>query len=748
VSTHVSLGWGSMAVLTACAVGAGEALPWQVNRPLVSVCKSVYAVHTVPKAAALVSVAYVGAGLERYEIHANEIASDVGGNIRARWSQDNGHTWSEFVAVQPSNLVPYAGVNVWEGEMMGTFDPASGLLVQLWLRQIEVGGVYHNFTYVRTSGDAGRTWSAPAPLRYEEGAEFDPAAPLSPAYLNHNEGYPGSSILRRADGTLVCALAHANAPGDPKNDQRPWRMGSVLFLGRWDAAAKRYEWTAGARVEISPEWSARGLMEPDVAELRDGRLLVVWRGSTHGWDGTVATQPGRKWFSLSSDGGRSLAPVAEWKYDDGTSFYSPSSYHRFLRHSVTGKLYWIGNICGTPPSGNSPRYPLVIAAVDEEKAALRRDTVTAIDDRLPGQPEIELSNFSLLEDRETHALELTMAGYGQNPDGADSYRYVLTLLDRPDQPLHAKRRRVSPWLAGGLNAETVALVRANADILASVSVSGGTPREFTDQVRALGVEVYACVGGSDGAAFAASKSRQELIAKWLERCRRDGLTGIDLDYESLEKSCRADYSTLLRETSKACHAADLKLSTCVSYVMCTWRSNTTPVADPEANIDGGWYDPDVIGKTCDVVRVMCYDMISPSSGAVGPVSSRPWARDAMRFWSQHVPRRKLVMGLPAYSRDFVMNDKRETLSPYAPLPELPPGAPVRVLWLPYEALHQYRYADAQGAEHVFLASDADSTRAHLATAADLRLDTIGFWHAGSVTPAMWAAVREWILAGK
>ena len=745
---HLCLGLGSAAVAVACTAGAGELVPWQVNRPLVSVRKSVYQAHTLPQAAALVSVQYVGSGLQRCEVHANEIASDVGGSIRARWSEDNGRTWGAFVPVQPSNMVQYAGVAVWEGEVWGTFDPVSGLLVQLWLRQIEMGGVYHNFTYVRTSSDAGRTWSTPEALRYEEGAAFDPAVPLAPAFLNHNEGYPGSSVLRCADGTLVISLAHANAPGDPKNDQRPWRMGSVLFRGRWDAAAQRYEWTAGARLEISPEWSARGLMEPDVAELQDGRLLVVWRGSTHGWDSTVATQPGRKWFSLSKDGGRTLSPVAEWQYSDGTSFYSPSSLHRFIRHSITGKLYWVGNICATPSAGNSPRYPLVIAEVDEEKAALKRATVTAIDDRLPGQPEIELSNFSLLEDRETHALELTLAGYGQNPGGADSYRYVLTVLDRPDRPVRSSRRRVSPWLAG-LNADSIAIVQANADILSSVSVSGATPREGTDQCHAVGVEVYACVGGSDGAVFASAEGRKELIAKWLERCQRDGLDGIDLDYESLDKACRSDYSALLRETAKALHAADLKLSMCVSYVMCTWRSNAGPVgSDAEAEIDGGWYDPQVVGKACDRVRVMCYDMTSPSSNAVGPVSTRPWARDAMRFWMQHVPRRKLVMSLPAYSRDFVMTAKREAQSPYAPLPQVAAGTAVRRLWLPYEAQNQYRYTDPQGAEHVFFASDADSTRGHLESATELGLNTIGFWHAGSVTPQMWAAVREWVLAGR
>ncbi len=209
-------------------------------------------------------------------------------------------------------------------------------------------------------------------------------------------------------------------------------MGSVLFLGRWNVARQDYDWTPGAQVEISPDHSARGLMEPEVAELADGRLLVVWRGSTHGWDGSVAKFPGRKFFSVSSDGGRTLSPPAAWKYDDGSDFYSPSSFHRMIRHSVSGRLYWLGNICTTPPSGNSPRYPLVIAEVDEANAALKKSTVTAIDDRQPGQGDIQFSNFSLLENRETHLLELHLTTYGQEPDPADwatadNFKYLLTL---------------------------------------------------------------------------------------------------------------------------------------------------------------------------------------------------------------------------------------------------------------------------------------------------------------------------------
>ena len=423
---------GLVAVPGAAVEEQADPLPWKVNKPIVTVKKELYLKHPAPRVAPWTSLQCVGPRLELREVRGIERQSDIGENIQARWSTDHGGTWSEFIPVQPSNNVNYKGVTVWEGEGAGSYDPVSGHLVQLWLRQINVKGVFHNFTYVRTSRDQGRTWSEPTQLRYEAGDSFDPKEPLKGSFLNRNEGYPGNNVLLCSNGTLAVCLAHANAPADPKNDARPWRMGSVCFLGQWNGERHEYRWSAGARVEISPEVSARGLMEPEGAELKDGRLLVVWRGSTHGWDGTVAKTPGRKLYSISTDGGRTLGPPAEWKYDDGSSFYSPSSYHRMIRHSVTGKLYWIGNISATPPAGNSPRYPLVIAEVDDRTGALKKRTVTVIDDRRPGQGDIQFSNFPLIEDRETHDLILHVTTYGQEPNSqdwatADNYRYTLAI---------------------------------------------------------------------------------------------------------------------------------------------------------------------------------------------------------------------------------------------------------------------------------------------------------------------------------
>ena len=135
-----------------------------------------------------------------------------------------------------------------------------------------------------------------------------------------------------------------------------------------------------------------------------------------------------------------LSDPAELKYDDGSEFYSPASFQRMIRSSETGKLYWIGNITADPPSGGTPRYPLVIAEVDESGAtpSLKKNTVTVIDDKQPGQPDsIQFSNFTVFEDRETHAFDLYMTLVGENSGNlftADNYKYVVTLTDPVPEP--------------------------------------------------------------------------------------------------------------------------------------------------------------------------------------------------------------------------------------------------------------------------------------------------------------------------
>src|SRR3990167_4383146 len=110
-----ALGLFTMAAAGGIA-GEVEPPPWQSNAKIATIQKQLYKRHPAPRAAALVSMQYVGPGLQRREVQGVESVSDVADQIVARWSTDNGRTWSAFVPVQPSNNVKYGGLTVWEGE--------------------------------------------------------------------------------------------------------------------------------------------------------------------------------------------------------------------------------------------------------------------------------------------------------------------------------------------------------------------------------------------------------------------------------------------------------------------------------------------------------------------------------------------------------------------------------------------------------------------------------------------------------
>ena len=138
-------------------------------------------------------------------------------------------------------------------------------------------------------------------------------------------------------------------------------------------------------------------------------------------------------MTVSQDGGLSWSPVTDLRYDTGEQFYSPCSMPATTRSGKTGKLYFIGNITDTPPRGNGPRYPLVIAEIDEDMPALKKDTLTVIDDR---EPETEAPTMGLwgkpFENRETLDLELFLTRHWTHADPAqkwtaDAYRYTITL---------------------------------------------------------------------------------------------------------------------------------------------------------------------------------------------------------------------------------------------------------------------------------------------------------------------------------
>ena len=306
------------------------------------------------------------------------------------------------------------------------------------------------------------------------------------------------------------------------------------------------------------------------------------------------------------------------------------------------------------------------------------------------------------------------------------------------------RKQIATWLVFK-EEKGFDRIQKHSDILNSLSIFGDPPREFIDRCHGLQIEVYWGVSGN-ASAFDTPSHARATIDKYLNACRDKGYDGIDLDFEHLDSGLQDQYSEFLRAVSSSLHGSRKKLSHCVGYY---------PGMDqnPPRKI---FYDPKVVAETCDLIRVMCYDLYwapgrgdqklasRPDTQGMGPTSSFPWASEAMRFWLNQAPREKLIMGLPAYSNDYAvaLNGKGNQI--YASRPQVPVQTPLQKAWLWYERLPLYVYADPKGVPHLFYASDAESTKAHLETVDELGLPGIGFWHFSSVDEATWQVVREWL----
>jgi len=179
---------------------------------------------------------------------------------------------------------------------------------------------------------------------------------------------------------------------------------AVALVGTW-TDKNRITWRMPTRVKGDPAKTVRGLIEPTIAEAPDGRILMVMRGS-NSHDSTVASS---KWFAVSNDEGETWSEPKRWAYDDGTSFYSPSSMSVLMRHS-SGRVFWVGNITPENPKGNLPRFPLVIGEVDPQSLQLIRSSVVVVDQKNPedaNRGRLDLSHVHLMEDRETKEMILT-----------------------------------------------------------------------------------------------------------------------------------------------------------------------------------------------------------------------------------------------------------------------------------------------------------------------------------------------------
>ncbi len=346
-----------------------------------------------------------------------------------RRSRDHGRTWSVPVERPTGERCPEGMLR--RHPRCGFVDPSSGSYLEFWTEGVlptddPLEGLRQWNIFYRVSRDGGEHFGPPRQVIHA-GAGFDAAHPFPDVWTGKNCAMLGdmTSVPVAARGGRILLPIQITPLGPDGKLYNPGGgytyTDAAVLHGRWRGEA--LEWEISERIQGEPARSTRGMVEPTIARLDDGRLLMVLRGSN---DRRPEIESHR-WVCYSSDSGRAWTRPRPWTYDDGSAFFSPSSCSQLVDHS-SGRLFWLGNITPGNPRGNRPRFPFVIGEVDRSSGLLRRSSVRVVDTLQPGEdPILSLSNFYAREDRRTREVVVHMTRLFARPEGwsGDAWLYRI-----------------------------------------------------------------------------------------------------------------------------------------------------------------------------------------------------------------------------------------------------------------------------------------------------------------------------------
>lgn len=220
--------------------------------------------------------------------------------ISARYSADGGITWSK----RDKLLVGNEGVhNVMSPSLLRLDD---GRIALFYLRTND----FHDCRmYLRTSGDEGKTWSAPT------------LCIPAPGYFIVNN----DRVVRLKSGRLIIPAAyHRPKLEDGAEDWAGWDYRAIALFYYSDNNGQT--WNESADWWTLPVRSNSGMQEPGLVELED-RALYAW----------ARTDTGRQWHTVSVNDGENWAPPRP------SGFLSPNSSMSIKRIPATGDLLAVWN---------------------------------------------------------------------------------------------------------------------------------------------------------------------------------------------------------------------------------------------------------------------------------------------------------------------------------------------------------------------------------------------------------------------
>lgn len=328
------------------------------------------------------------------------------------FSYDNGKTWTEPHLHYKSIITKEGKIRY--AESTGFFDSETEKLITITDKRL----------YPKDKLNV----DIPCSVVYEI---YDPETKKWSGEIPLNFNLPGgiavsfSHPIKTKKGRIVFPAQswYTDKNGKPIHYKGCWSPAGIIILIIAEYKKNgEIEWKLSKPVYPDLEKTSRGFYEPTIIELKNGNFAMILRGD----NSMFPERPGYKWVCFSDDECMTWTEPIPLPFDDGDLIESSSTGSIIFRSIKNGKVYWMGNLCieRERPNGNWPRYPLIIAEVNEEPFYIKKGTIRVIDTRQKNEPpQLQLSNFRIYQDRENGDVVVFLSRFGEN--GFENNKWLI-----------------------------------------------------------------------------------------------------------------------------------------------------------------------------------------------------------------------------------------------------------------------------------------------------------------------------------
>lgn len=165
-------------------------------------------------------------------------------------------------------------------------------------------------------------------------------------------------------------------------------------------------------------------------------------------------------------------------------------------------------------------------------------------------------------------------------------------------------------------------------------------KAYVDNAHSKGMQVWALMSHNFTSPeftkiiLTSTAKRQRVIDQLLNAATLYGFDGINIDIENVQADFGNEWVQFMRELSVQAKRANLSVSVDI-YMPSAWS---------------GHYHRDKVAEVVDYFMVMAYDQHWSGGEVAGPVAGLEWVEEGIILNLQEVPKEKLVLGMPFYTR--------------------------------------------------------------------------------------------------